>query len=158
MIVALSSFAIQAQIKGDVALNGAFLTHESHLSGVEDLTIAKAGLEFNLDLFGGKKFNFGPVGKFHIYEEDYFGGKDQNNYDFSLGLSSGVDLGKFSFDVSGEFPFADQRENIFEFLISPSATYMVSDKVGIKGNFDYFINKKLFNYAYSYGVGVVYKF
>ena len=172
MMLAVSSFAIQAQDKDPVLIdlvintlefNGGVLTHDFQINGVEDgsnLDVAQASIGFSGDFFSSKKFNFGPAGKLYFHETEFFGGKsdDLGHYTASLGASAGVDLGKFFFDTSFELPLKGKRESIFEAVVSPSAGIMISDKVGIKANFDYFINKKLFNHAYSVGGGIIYKF
>ena len=149
-------------------LNGGFLQHDAFNSGSrlslvdagEDLIIGTGSFGFEMDLFAKNKFNFGPSAKLYAYEVGYDGGKsdDLNNYHGSIGLTAGVDLGKFFINTSFESPTPDKRHKIYELIVSPSAGFMISDKVGIKANFDYFINKKLFNYAYSYGAGIIYKF
>ena len=183
-----SSFAIQAQDKSDepvlidlvintLEFNGGVLTHDAlssasrfsligndnidyinHLN--KDLEIGQASIGFSGDFFSSKKFNFGPAGKVYFHEVGYRGGKssDLNHYTFSLGANAGVDLGKFFFNTSFELPIKGKRENIFEAVVSPSAGFMISDKIGVKANFDYFFNKKLFNYAYTIGGGLIYKF
>ena len=178
LLIALvfSSFAIQAQDMMDTKspvsitfeLNGGVLHHDafdsgSRLSLVEagqDLVIGTGSFGFEMDLFAKNKFNFGPSAKLYAYETGYFGGRsdDLNHYHGSIGLVAGVDLGKFTFNTSFESPTPDKRHKIYEAIVSPSASFMISDKVGIKANFDYFINKKLFNYAYSFGGGLIYKF
>ena len=168
MALVLSSFAIQAQNSGfSLELNGGVLTHESltgqlgSIVGIQnDLQLGQASLGFEWDLFANNKFNFGPAGKLYTHEVGFSGGKDAslNHYSGSIGLMAGVDLGRWSFNTSFESPTPDNRESIFEAVISPSAAFMISDRVGIKANFDYFINKKLFNYAYTFGGGLIYKF
>ena len=166
LLVALvfSSFAIQAQSLS-LELNAGTLTHDSFgVGGIvnagDDLTIGHGSLGASLDFFNNKMFNFGPVAKLYAYEKDYFGGNnpDLNHYNFSGGLNAGVTLGKFSLDTSFEVPLPGKRESIFEAIISPSASFMISDHIGIKANYDYFINKKLFNYASSISGGLIYKF
>ena len=149
-------------------LNGGVLTHDAFNSGSrlslvnpgEDLEIGQASIGFSGDFFSSKKFNFGPAGKVYFHEVGYKGGNDPalNHYTFSLGANAGVDLGKFFFNTSFELPIKGKRESIFEAVVSPSAGFMISDKIGIKANFDYFFNKKLFNYAYTVGGGLIYKF
>ena len=186
LLIALvfSSFAIQAQDMMDKApvsiafeLNGGFLQHDAFADGSrfslignenghftnqtnKDLIIGTGSFGFEMDLFAKNKFNFGPSAKLYAHETGYFGGasEDLNHYHGSIGLVAGVDLGKFFINTSFESPTPDKRHKIYELIVSPSAGFMISDKVGIKANFDYFINKKLFNYAYSYGAGVIYKF
>ena len=164
MIIALSSFAIQAQDSGfALEVNGGVLTHNFIVNGVEsgeDLNIGQASLGFEWDFFAKNRFNFGPVAKLYTQEVEFFGGKDEslNHYHGSIGLMAGVDLGKWSFNTSLESLTPQNRESIFEAVISPSAGFMISDKVGLKLNFDYFVNKKLFNHAYSVGGGIIYKF
>ena len=174
LLIALvfSSFAIQAQDKSPVSiafeLNGGFLQHDAFNSGSrlslvdagEDLIIGTGSFGFEMDLFAKNKFNFGPSAKLYAYEVGYDGGKsdDLNHYHGSIGLTTGFDFGKFFINTSFESPTPDNRHKIYELIVSPSAGFMISDKVGIKANFDYFINKKLFNYAYSYGAGIIYKF
>ena len=170
LLIALvfSSFAIPAQNSGfAIEVNGGVLNHESltgQFSSIvgtqEDLQVGQASLGIEWDWFAKNKFNFGPAAKLYTHEADFMGGKDANlnHYSGSIGLMTGVDLGKFSFNTSFESPTPDKRESIFEVVISPSAAFMISDKVGIKANFDYFINKKLFNYAYAFGGGLIYKF
>ena len=169
MLLAVSSFAIQAQdmkkspVSISFELNGGVLTHSFIDNGVEDgktLDVGQASFGFEMDLFAKNKFNFGPSAKLYAHEVGFFGGRDEslNHYHGSIGLMAGVDLGKFTFNTSIESPTPDKRHNIFETIISPSAAYMISDKVGIKANFDYFINKKLFNHAFSVGGGIIYKF
>ena len=149
-------------------LNGGFLQHDAFNSGSrlslvdagEDLIIGTGSFGFEMDLFAKNKFNFGPSAKLYAHETGYFGGasEDLNHYHGSIGLVAGVDLGNFFFNTSFESPTPDKRHKIYELIVSPSAGFMISDHVGIKANFDYFINKKLFNYAYSYGAGIIYKF
>ena len=174
MAFVVSSFAIQAQDKDPILIdlfinnfevNGGVLTHDSFSGGGlidtgRDLEIGQASIGFSGDFWSSKKFNFGPAGKVYFHEVGYSGGKDPelNHYTVSLGANAGVDLGKFFFDASFELPLENKRENIFEFVFSPSAGFMISDHVGIKANFDYFAQKKLFNYAYTFGGGVIYKF
>ena len=181
LLVALvfSSFAIQAQDMKDepilidlvinqLEFNGGVLTHDAFNSGSiyslvdtgDDLDIGQASIGFSGDFFSSKKFNFGPAGKVYFHEVGYSGGKDPelNHYTVSLGANVGVDFGKFFLDASFEAPLKNQRENIFEFVASPSIGFMISEKIGVKANFDYFVNKKLFNYAYTVGGGLIYKF
>ena len=181
LLIALvfSSFAIQAQETEDkpvlidlvintLEFNGGVLTHDAFNSGSrlslvnpgEDLDIGQASIGFSGDFFSSKKFNFGPAGKVYFHEVGYSGGKspDLNHYTFSLGANAGVDLGKFFFNTSFELPLKGKRESIFEAVVSPSAGFMISKNIGIKANFDYFFNKKLFNYAYTVGGGLIYKF
>ena len=168
VVAILGMSAAQAQNSGfALEVNGGVLTHESltgklgSIVGVQqDLEIGQASLGFEWDWFSKNKFNFGPAGKLYAHEVGYKGGKDSglNHYHGSIGLMAGVDLGKFSFNTSFESPTPDKREKIFEAVISPSAAFMISKNVGIKANFDYFINKKLFNYAYTFGGGLIYKF
>ena len=144
-------------------INGGVLTHDFQVNGVQDgsnLDVAQASLGFSGDFFSSKKFNFGPAGKVYFHEVGFMGGKsdDLNHYAFSLGANAGVDLGNFFFNTSFELPIKGKRESIFEAVVSPSAGFMISDKVGIKANFDYFFNKKLFNHAYTIGGGLIYKF
>ena len=181
LLIALvfSSFAIQAQETEDkpvlidlvintLEFNGGVLTHDAFNSGSrlslvnpgEDLDIGQASIGFSGDFFSSKKFNFGPAGKVYFHEVGYSGGKsaDLNHYTVSLGANVGIDLGRFFVDTSFEAPLKNSRENIFEFVASPSIGFMISDKIGVKANFDYFVNKKLFNYAYTVGGGLIYKF
>ena len=165
LLIALvfSSYAIQAQDSGfSLEVNGGILTHESFHSALagENMSLGQASLGFEWDWFSKNKFNFGPSAKLYTHEVGFMGGKDKslNHYHGSIGLMAGVDLGKFSFNTSIESPTPDKRESIFEAVISPSVGFMISDKVGVKANFDYFINKKLFNYAYTVGGGLFYKF
>ena len=169
MLIAILGMATaNAQNSGfALEVNGGVLTHESltgqlgSIVGVQnDLQIGTGSFGFEWDLFSKNKFNFGPTGKLYAYEVGFEGGKDAslNHYHGSVGLMAGVDLGKWSFNTSFESPTPDKREKIFEAVISPSAAFMISDKIGIKANFDYFINKKLFNYAYTFGGGLIYKF
>ena len=148
-------------------LNGGVLTHDSFFEGLGGIVdgesnhqIGQGSFGFEMDLFARNKFNFGPAAKLYFHETGYFGGRDasHNNYHGSIGLVAGIDAGKWSFNTSFESPTPDKRESIFEAVISPSAAFMISDKVGIKANFDYFVNKKLYNYAYSFGGGLIYKF
>ena len=169
LLVALvfSSFAVQAQ-SVKLELNAGTLTHDAFDSGSrlslveagEDLTIAHGSFGVEVDFFDDKKFNFGPIAKAYAYEKDYFGGKDEslNHYNVSAGLNAGISLGKWSLDTSVELPLPGKREAIFEAIVSPSISLMLSDKFGIKANYDYFINKKLFNYASSISGGLIYKF
>ena len=168
LVVILGMTTANAQNSGfSLEVNGGVLTHESltgqfgSIVGIQkDMEIGQASLGFEWDLFTKNKFNFGPAAKLYAHEVGFKGGKDAslNHYHGSVGLMAGVDLGKFSFNTSFESPTPDKRENIFELVVSPSAAFMISDHVGIKANFDYFINKKLFNYAYTFGGGLIYKF
>ena len=165
MLLAVSSFAIQAQDKAlSLELNGGVLTHEFFIDNPvvsgETLQIGQASFGLEWDWFSKNKFNFGPAAKLYTHEIEFKGGRDAslNHYHGSIGLMAGVDLGKFSFNTSFESPTPSKRESIFEAVISPSAALMISKSVGIKANFDYFINKKLYNYAYTIGGGLIYKF
>ena len=168
VVAVLGMGTAQAQNSGfALEVNGGVLTHESltgqfnSIVGTQsDLQIGQASLGFEWDLFAKNKFNFGPAAKLYAHEVGFKGGRDAslNHYHGSIGLMAGVDLGKWSFNTSFESPTPDKREKIFEAVISPSAAFMISDKIGIKANFDYFINKKLFNYAYTFGGGLIYKF
>ena len=138
----VSSFAIQAQ-SVKLELNAGTLTHDSFgVGGIvdagDDLTIGHGSFGVDVDFFDEKKFNFGPVAKIYAYEKDYFGGNDEslNHYGASAGLSAGVSLGGFSFDTSFELPLPGKRESIFEAVISPSVSVMLSKKIGIKANYD----------------------
>ena len=158
-------FSAQAQDEAiTFEVNGGVLTHDFFVDNPivsgETLQIGQASFGFEGDVFSSKKFNFGPSGKIYTHETEFFGGKSSelNHYSLSAGLVAGVDLGKFTINTSIELPIPDRRESIFEAVISPSAAFMISKRVGIKANFDYFINKKLYNYAYTIGGGLIYKF
>ena len=165
MVVAILGMATsQAQDSGfAIEVNGGVLTHDFIVNGVEEgktLDIGQASFGIEWDFFAKNKFNFGPSAKLYTQEVEFFGGKsdDLNHYHGSIGLMAGVDLGKFSLNTSFESLTPQNRGNIFEAVISPSAAFMISKNVGIKANFDYFFNKKLFNHAYTIGGGIIYKF
>ena len=168
VVAILGMSAAQAQNSGfAIEVNGGVLTHDSFFEGLGGIVdgegnhqIGQGSFGIEWDWFSKNKFNFGPAAKLYFNETGYFGGKDasHNNYHGSIGLVAGVDLGKWSLNTSFESPTPDRRESIFEAVISPYAAFMISDKVGIKANFDYFVNKKLYNYAYSFGGGLIYKF
>ena len=167
LLIAIAILGIstaQAQNSGfALEVNGGVLTHDFIVNGVEEgktLDIGQASFGFEWDFFAKNKFNFGPSAKLYAQEIGFEGGKDDslNHYHGSIGLMAGVDLGKFSFNTSFESLTPQNRGSIFEAVVSPSAAFMISDKVGIKANFDYFFNKKLFNHAYTIGGGLIYKF
>ena len=161
MVFAISSFAIQAQ---EFSVNaGTFINSfsEHAVDSAEDQRFI-GSVEFAGDFFGKSKFRFGPVIKTYFYDGnlgDAINDSSKNDYAFSGGLEAGIDFSdSVSFAVGYELPLPDHRNSIFEAVVSPSLILAQKGGLGLKLNFDYFINKKLHEHHMSFGGGLIYKF
>ena len=115
--------------------------------------------EFSADLIKGG-FRLAPVAKIFFYDGSLSSAinSEDNNYGFSGGLEAGFDFKGGMFAIGFELPIPDQRDAIFEAVISPSLTLVKEGGLGVKINYDYFINQKLFQYNGAISAGLVYKF
>ena len=148
-LASAQEFSIQA---------GTFLNQEHiNVEGNEDQAFIGYG-EFSADLFKSK-FRLAPVVKMFFYDDALTSAinSEENKYGFSAGLEAGFDFKGGMFAVGFELPIPDQRK-YFEAVVSPSLTLVNSGKVGVKINYDYFINQRLFQYNGALTAGVVYKF
>ena len=138
---------------------GSFLNQEIiSVEGNEDQAFMGYG-EFSADVIKGG-FRLAPVVKMFFYDGSVSAAinSEENHYGFSGGLEAGFDFKGGMFAIGFELPIPDQRDAIFEAVISPSLTLVNAGKIGVKINYDYFINQRLFQYNGALTAGLVYKF
>ena len=144
----------------EFSINGGTMVNQELIlvDGNDDQSFIGYG-EFSVDLFKNK-FRLAPVAKMFFYDEQLGTAINsaENKYAFSGGLEAGFDFKGGFFAIGYEVPLPDQREKIFEAVISPSLTLVRSKKLGLKVNYDYFINQRLFQYNAAITAGIVYKF
>ena len=142
---------------------GTFLNHQS-IPGIEHSQGDQAFMgyfEFSADFVKSDAFRLGPVTKMFFYDGGLGSAVNgvSNNYAFSGGLEAGICLGELvEFTVGFELPIPDQRDAIFEAVISPSLIFGDGEGLGFKVNYDYFINKQLFTYQSAISAGLIYQF
>ena len=138
---------------------GSFINEEIiRVDGNEDQAFMGYG-EFSADLIKSN-LRLAPVVKMFFYDGSLGTAinSEENKYGFSAGLEAGFDFKGGMFAIGFELPIPDQRDAIFEAVISPSLTLVNEGKLGVKINYDYFINQRLFQYNGALTAGLVYKF
>ena len=138
---------------------GSFINEEIiRVDGNEDQSFMGYG-EFSADLIKSN-LRLAPVVKMFFYDGSLGTAinSEENKYGFSAGLEAGFDFKGGMFAIGFELPIPDQRDAIFEAVISPSLTLVNEGKLGVKINYDYFINQRLFQYNGALTAGLVYKF
>ena len=116
-------------------------------------------IEGSLNFLDSDKFKIGPVGKVYVYNEGFFYGGPDNNYAVTAGLDVGLNLSKsIEFNVGYELPVTGLRSDVFESVISPSLIFGDGEGLGFKINYDYFFQKKLFEYQSAFSAGLIYQF
>ena len=150
---------ISAQAQEFSIQAGSFLNKEIiSVEGNSDQAFMGYG-EFSADLIKSN-FRLAPVVKMFFYDGSVSSAinSEENHYGFSGGLEAGFDFKGGMFAIGFELPIPDQRDAIFEAVISPSLTLVNAGKIGVKINYDYFINQRLFQYNGALTAGLVYKF
>ena len=157
MMFAVTAFVAQAQ---EFSIQAGTMLNQEHiaLEGNNDQSFIGYG-EISVDLVK-KNFRLAPVVKMFFYDQSLSSAINgpENKYGFSGGLEAGFDFKGGIFAVGFELPIPDQRGAIFEAVISPSLTLVKKGGVGVKINYDYFINQKLFQYNGALTAGLIYKF
>ena len=159
MLVGITASAQEFSIQAGSFLNEKHIhSFDGEAIGGDDQAFMGYG-EFSADLIKGG-FRLAPVAKIFFYDGSLSSAinSENNNYGFSGGLEAGFDFKGGMFAIGFELPIPDQRDAIFEAVISPSLTLVNEGKFGVKINYDYFINQKLFQYNGAISAGLVYKF
>ena len=116
-------------------------------------------IEGSLNFLKSEKFKIGPVAKLFVYNKGFFYGGPDNDYAVTAGLDVGIKLSKkVDFNVGYELPVNGFRSDVFESVISPSIIFGDGEGLGFKINYDYFIQKKLFEYQSAFTAGLIYQF
>ena len=154
-VVLLGSYASAQEFSVQA---GSFLNKEIiNVEANDDQAFMGYG-EFSADIIKSN-FRLAPVVKMFFYNESVSSAINsaENKYGFSGGLEAGFDFKGGHFAIGFELPIPDQRDAIFEAVISPSLTLVNKGKLGVKINYDYFINQRLFQYNGALTAGLVYK-
>ena len=154
-VVLLGSYASAQEFSVQA---GSFLNKEIiNVEANDDQAFMGYG-EFSADIIKSN-FRLAPVVKMFFYDSSVSSAINsaENKYGFSGGLEAGFDFKGGHFAIGFELPIPDQRDAIFEAVISPSLTLVNKGKLGVKINYDYFINQRLFQYNGALTAGLVYK-
>ena len=117
-------------------------------------------IEGSLNFLKSEKFKIGPVAKLYAYNKGFFYGGPDNDYAVTAGLDVGLNLSKnVEFNVGYELPVPHGfRSDVFQSVISPSLIFGDGEGLGFKINYDYFFQKKLFEYQSAFTAGLIYQF
>lgn len=159
-VMLLGSYASAQEFS--VNIGSSFVSESVKTPSYDDDQSPMGYLELSGDILKKSKLRLAPLAKLYVYE----GGLKKatssidNNYFISAGAEVGYDFtDEVTFAVGYELPIPGAREDIFESIISPSLIlYDNKSGFGLKINYDYYVNKKLFEYHSSVTAGIVYKF